>query len=123
MRKAWWIGSVIVSAALVLPALAQQSANTEQAKQFFTGVNPRNINTVKIDPSKAMRGTNLGQALKPPTAQRSAGIFSLGSYFPHVTVASWPPKLPTFSKVQTPALPKSTTAPRSSVSLFNKPPQ
>ena len=122
MRKAWWMGTVIASAALALPALAQQP-DPEQAKSFFTGVNPRNINTVKVDPTKAMRGTNIGQALKPPVAQRSAGIFSLGSYFPRVTVASWPPKLPTFSKVQTPATPKSTTVPRSAVSLFNKPPQ
>jgi hypothetical protein len=122
VRKAWWVGAVIASAALVLPALAQQP-DPEKAKSFFTGVNPRNITQPKIDPVKAMRGSSVSQALKPPTSARSGGVFSLGSYFPRVTVASWPPQLPSFSKTKTSTMPQPTTVPRSSVSLFNKPPQ
>lgn len=122
MRKASWIGTVIASAALVLPALAQQP-DPEKAKSFFTGVNPRNITMVKVDPAKAMRGSSVSQALKPPASTRSGGVFSLGSYFPRVTIASWPPTMPTFSKTQTSTMPQPTVVPRSSVSLFNKPPQ
>ena len=123
MRKTWWIGTLMLSAALVLPALAQQP-DPEQAKSFFTGVNPRTIKEVKVNPNRALQRSNMGRALQQPAAQqRSSSPFSLGSYFPRVTLASWPPKLPSFAAVKTPSFPKSTLAPASSVNLFNQPPK
>lgn len=121
MRKFWYSAAVILSGAV---ALAQQPAGQKNANEFFTGVNPRAIKNVKVDPNKAMQRNTLSHAMLPPVAhKKTTSPFSLGSYFPRVTVASWPPKLPTFSKVKTPAMPKTSTAPASSVKLFNQPPK
>ena len=116
-KKIWWMGTLMLSAALTFPAISQQ-ANPQQATQFFSGVNPRTIKTVHVDPAKAMRGSQIGKAMLPPGPQKTMSPFSLGSYFPRVTVASWPPKLPSFATVKTPAPQKFTTAAPGSVNLF-----
>jgi hypothetical protein len=124
MRKHRWLAALLTSIALVLPSLAQQPATQRNANEFFTGVNPRAIKTVKIDPNRAMQRNTLGHAMLPPVAQKkTTSPFSLGSYFPRVTVASWPPRLPAFSKNQTPAFPKPTQVPPGNVKLFNQPPK
>ena len=122
MRKNWWVVTLLASIALVLPALGQQGGS-KPATEFFTGVNPRTIKTVKVDPNKAMGRNNVAKAMLPPVASKKTNPLRLGSYFPRVTVASWPPKLPTFAKVQTPAFPKTQTVPAGSVNLFNQKPK
>ena len=117
MRKAWWIVAMVFSVALVLPVFAQQPAGQPDANQFFTGANPRNIKTVKIDPTKAMRGSNVAKAMQPTTSSQRS-MTSRGFGFPRVTLGSWPPKLPSFSTVKTPTPPPATKA-TSSVNLFN----
>jgi hypothetical protein len=119
VRKAWWIAAITCSAALVLPALAQQPAGQPDANQFFTGANPRNIKTTKIDPTRAMRGSNISKAMQPTSStQRSMTPRGFGSVFRGVTLGSWPPKLPTFFTPGTPTTPPATKV-TSSVNLFN----
>ncbi len=121
MRKGWWIAALVLSAGLTVPALAQQPAGPAEAGRFFTGVNPRNIKMSKIDPSRALRNSNAARALQPASTQRAlSNPFSLGSFFPRVTLGSWPPRLPTFTAVQTPTPPTNFT---SSVNLFNNAPK
>lgn len=121
MRKAWWIAAMAFSAALVLPApaQAQQLAGQPDANRFFTGADPRNIKTVKVDPTKAMRGGTVSKAMQPTTSsQRSMTPRGTGSFFPRVTLGSWPPKLPSFATVKTPPATPPTKV-SSSVNLFN----
>lgn len=119
MRKPWWIAATALSMALVLPALAQQPAGQPDANQFFTGANPRNIISPKIDPTKAMRGGNVSRAMQPTTSsQRSMTPRGLGAFFPRVTLGTWPPRLPFFSKATTPPVTPPTKF-SSSVNLFN----
>jgi hypothetical protein len=117
VRTSICVGAALFLAAIVLPALAQQPAGQPSANQFFTGVNPRTISMPKVDPTKAMRNTNITKALQPNSAQKSTGVFNLSNVFPKVTLGSWPPKLPTFVAVKTPSVPTSTTVPQG-VNLF-----
>ena len=123
MRKAWMMATVLLALALVLPAVAQQTTGQSTSNPFasgFTGVNPRNFKTVSaVDPNKAMKSSNITNALQPNASQRSNGAFNLGNVFRPVTLGSWPPKLPTsFSVVQTPKTPTTMTVPNSSISMF-----
>ncbi len=121
MRKAWMIGAALLMAALVWPAFGQQSAGQPAANSFFTGVNPRNLKAVSaVDPTKAMKSSNITNALQPNASQRSTSPFSLGKVFRPVTLGSWPPKLPSFSVVPTPKTPTTMTVPTSSINLFGK---
>jgi len=117
VRNACWIAATALSMALVLPSLAQQPAGQPDANQFFTGVNPRNIKTTKVDPTRAMRGSSISKAMQP-TGQRAMTPRSTSSFFPRVTLGTWPPKLPSFVPVKTPA-PTPPTKVTSSVNLFN----
>jgi hypothetical protein len=103
--------------ALVLPGLAQQPAGQPDANSFFTGVNPRNIKTTKVDTTRAMRGSSISRAMQP-TSQRAMTPRSTSSFFRGVTLGTWPPKLPSFMPVKTPSLPPATKV-TSSVNLFN----
>jgi hypothetical protein len=75
--------------ALVLPAGAQQSAGTT-FMSGFNGVNPRNINMVKIDTNKAMKNLNINNAFRTPAPAKP---FSLATIFPRVHLPSWPPAI------------------------------
>ena len=121
MRTIWWLGAACLSTALVLPSLAQQPAGQPNANQFFTGVDPRQIKSVPIDPGRALRPGNVNGALQSGVAQRANRPFSMSNLFPKLTLGSWPPTRATsFVVTKTPPL-MSTTVPKGSVNLFNPP--
>src|SRR5688572_21104042 len=117
MRTTWCLGALILSAALLAPAPAQQPGSA-QAGQFFTGVNPRQINGVKVDPARAIRRSNMGKAMQSNAVQRTPSVFSMQGMFPRVSLGSWPPKLPNFSNSTAPPTKTSTVA-TGNVNLFN----
>jgi hypothetical protein len=56
---------------------------------------PPKVKLQTIDTSKAMSGTNstVANNLTAPRA-RSPRFFSMGNFFPTISLASWPPKVP-----------------------------
>jgi hypothetical protein len=116
----WMMAAALSAMALVGPAVGQQLSGQPDARSFFTGVDPRQVKNVKVDTSKAMRRTNLTQALQPNVTQRSTKVTGLGSYFPRMTLGSWPPKVPQFMTVKTPTQKPPTTFPKG-VNLFDPP--
>jgi len=89
MRAATLAGGLLIMAALAIPVIAQQTT----ASSMFTGVNPREIKSVPVDTSKAMKAMNINNAFKTP-ASPAKGIMNIGNIFPKISMPSWPPKLP-----------------------------
>jgi hypothetical protein len=118
MRTPWSLGAAFLGAAFVLPSLAQQPAGNSNPNQFFTGVDPRQIKSVPIDPGRALRPGNVNGALQSGLAQRANTPFSMGNLFPKLTLGKWPPTRATsFVVAKTPPL-MSTTVPKGNVNLF-----
>ena len=78
MRALKLVLGAAMMVALVVPVLGQ---NQPPANSFFTAVNPREIKTVKIDTTKAMKTMNVNKAFHAPS-QRKA--FSLTNIFPRL---------------------------------------
>ncbi|MCS7045482.1 MAG: hypothetical protein NZO58_03905 [Gemmataceae bacterium] len=109
MRKTWWLASLVSAAALVLPVLAQQPVGGGSAGSFFTGVDPRKLNMKYVNPSAAMKVHSPSTTLQPTGALRSPSVVNMSTMFPRITLGSWPPKLPSFGLVKTPAAPQPKT--------------
>jgi hypothetical protein len=96
VRATTLIMGVALNLALAMPASAQSAGTTFMSG--FNGVNPRNINMVKIDTNQAMRNLNINSAFRTPAQQKP---FSLTTLFPSVHIPSWPPAI-----ASTPILPQ-----------------
>jgi len=81
---------VLAGALLVSDAYGQLQRGTT----FLTGVNPMQINQVKVDPQRALRTPNLTKAFPPARQQKPIG---LANVFPKISLGSWPPALPNLS--------------------------
>jgi hypothetical protein len=85
---------VLASAGLLLSDARGQTFTQNGGSSFLTGVNPMQINPVKVDPQKALRTPNLTTAFPPARQQKPIG---LGNVFPKISLGSWPPTLPNMS--------------------------
>jgi hypothetical protein len=85
---------ILIGAALPLALTAPAAAQQSQGAVFmsnFSGVNPRNINFVPLDTTKAMKNLNVNSAFRTPQQSQS---LSLSSLFPKFQLGSWPPIVP-----------------------------
>lgn len=122
MRTHRLLGAACLAVAFALPCLGQQPIGNSNPNQFFTGVDPRQIKSTTIDPSRALKPGNVNGALQSSVAQRASRPFSMSNLLPRgLTLGSWPPRIATnFVPVKTPPT-ISTTVPQGNVNLFNPP--
>lgn len=93
MRKLGAVLMLVASFGVCLSATGQQPTNQPPANSFFTGVNPRNIQSKNlVQPGKALKNYNVTSALRP---QPKPSVFNVGRVFPKISLASWPPTVPT----------------------------
>jgi hypothetical protein len=84
------LATVVPVTAQQVPVTAQQSPGTVFMSNF-NGVNPRAINNVPFDASKAMKNLNIPSTFRTPAQSKP---FNLSHIFPKVQLGSWPPIVP-----------------------------
>ena len=118
MRRIWGMLAGIGFLAACLPVLAQTPAQ-QQASSFFTGVNPRNIQSknLLVQPGKGMKNYNLNQTMRK---QPQSSVFNVNKVFPKITLGTWPPVVPSIPVLSTKNNPFQPNPPRG-VNLFDPP--
>ena len=74
-----------------VPVTAQGPSPGTVFMSNFNGVNPRQINNVPFDASKAMKNFNVPAAFRTPAQSKP---FSLTNVLPKVHMPTWPPIVP-----------------------------